>query len=85
MPVNPQGALPPFVTPSNISGTVNSAGIIRGLSDSPIRGLTFENCHLAAQRGLMLVNVTNVDFSGLHLEVKTGEALIPRTTAGKQE
>jgi polygalacturonase len=69
----------------NISGTVNSAGIIRGLRDSPIQGLTFENCNLIAQRGLTLENVTNVDSSGLHIQVAAGEPLIQRTTGGGQQ
>ena len=64
----------------NVSGTVNSAGIIHGLRDSPIQGLTFENCNLAAQRGLTVENATNVDFSGLHLQVASGEAITTRTT-----
>lgn len=69
----------------NVFGTVNSAGIIRSLRDSPIRGLTFENCHLTARRGLRAENVTNVDYSGLHLEVKEGEPVITRTTADGRE
>jgi polygalacturonase len=69
----------------NISGTVNSAGIIHGLRDSPIQGLTFENCNLTAQRGLTLENVTNVDSSGLHIQVAAGEPLIQRTTGGGQQ
>jgi polygalacturonase len=69
----------------DISGAVNSAGIIHGLRDSPIRDLTFENCHLTAQRGLTVENATNLDYSGLHLEVKSGKAVITQTTAGRQE
>jgi polygalacturonase len=69
----------------NISGTVDSAGLIHGLQGSPIRDVTFENCRLAAQRGLMVDNVTNMDYSGLHLEVKSGEAIFPRTPGGERE
>jgi polygalacturonase len=69
----------------DISGAVNSAGIIHGLRDSPIRDLTFENCHLTAQRGLTVENATNLDYSGLHLEVKSGKAVITQTTAGRRE
>jgi polygalacturonase len=68
----------------NISGTVNSVGVIHGLPGSPIQGLLFENCNLTAQRGLLLENVTNVDSSGLHLQVATGEAVTTRTTGGGQ-
>jgi hypothetical protein len=69
----------------NISGTVNSAGVIHGLPGSPIKGLLFENCNLTAQRGLMLENVTNIDSAGLHLQVQSGEPITIRTTgAGRQ-
>jgi polygalacturonase len=69
----------------NISGTVNSAGAIHGLPGSPIRGLTFENCNLTAQRGLMLENVTNIDSAGLHLKVPSGEPITIRTTGGGRQ
>jgi polygalacturonase len=62
----------------NVSGTVNSAGVIHGLRDSPIQGLTFENCHLTAQRGLTVEYATNVDYSGLHIEAASGQAIITR-------
>ena len=64
----------------NVSGTVNSAGVIHGLKDSLIQGLTFENCNLTAQRGLTVENATNVDFSGLHIKVASGEPITTRTT-----
>jgi hypothetical protein len=62
----------------NVSGTVNSAGVIHGLRDSPIQGLTFENCQLSAQRGLTVEYATNVDYSGLHIQAATGQAIILR-------
>ena len=31
-----------------------------------------------AERGLTVENATNVDYSGLHLEVATGQAIITR-------
>jgi polygalacturonase len=68
----------------NISGTVNTAGVIHGLRDSPIQGLTFENCQLMAQRGLTLEYVTNIDSSGLHLKVESGEPVIIRSGGGEQ-
>ena len=69
----------------NVSGTVNSGGVIHGLKDSPIQGLVFEDCHLIAERGLTVEYATNVDYSGLHLEVKTGEPIITRTNAGGRQ
>jgi len=69
----------------NISGTVNSAGLIHGLRDSPIQGLTFENCQLKAQRGLTLEYVTNIDSAGLHLQVESGDPVIIRPGGGGQQ
>jgi hypothetical protein len=69
----------------NISGTVNSAGVIHGLRDSPIQGLTFENCQLKAQRGLTLEYVTNIDSAGLHLQVESGDPVIIRSGRGGQQ
>jgi polygalacturonase len=66
----------------NVSGTVSTAGSIHGLKDSPILGLTFENCNLTAQRGLTMENVTNVDTSGLHIEVPSGEPFTIRSAGG---
>ena len=62
----------------NITGTANSGGIIHGLKDSPIEDVTFENCKITAQKGLVIENARNVQISGLSLEVKEGEAVIKR-------
>jgi exo-poly-alpha-galacturonosidase len=60
----------------NISGNARSAGIMHGLPDSPIRDVKFENCKISAEKGLDVLNVKNVDFSGLDLTVKEGKAII---------
>ncbi len=65
----------------NITGTVNSVGVIRGMKDSPITGVKFENCRLKAQRGLVLENTRDVDTAGLKLEVETGEPVLRRDAA----
>jgi polygalacturonase len=62
----------------NVSGTVNSVGMISGLQDSPIQNLAFENCQLSAQTGLSVRFATNVDYSGLHIDVKSGQAVNTR-------
>jgi len=62
----------------NLHGTVDSAGGISGLPDSPILGVKFENCHLTAQRGLVLSNTRDVDTAGLKIEVQTGEPIVQR-------
>jgi polygalacturonase len=59
----------------NVSGDVDSVGIIHGLADSPIRDIHFENCRITAQKGFRLDHARNVDLAGLTLEVKNGEAI----------
>jgi exo-poly-alpha-galacturonosidase len=65
----------------NISGQVGSLGVVRGLPDSPIRGVRFENCRVKARQGLILENVEDVDLSGLRAEVAEGAAIIRKTAA----
>jgi len=62
----------------NVSGTADSVGDMRGLKDSPIENVTFENCRVKAQKGFVLENVKGVDLSGLDIEVEQGEAIIRR-------
>jgi exo-poly-alpha-galacturonosidase len=62
----------------NVSGTTQNVGDMHGLEDSPIRNVTFENCHIKAQRGFTLENVEELDLSGLTIEVKQGEPIIRR-------
>ena len=57
----------------NVSGDVDSVGIIHGLADSPIRDIYFENCRITAQKGFRLDHARNVDMAGLTLDVKNGE------------
>jgi len=59
----------------NVSGDVNSVGIIHGLAGSPIRDIVFQNCDITAQKGFRLDHARNVDMTGLHLTVKDGEAI----------
>jgi polygalacturonase len=65
----------------NVTGTTSSAGIIHGLKDSPIQGVTFENCDITAQRGLRIENAVDVDTSGLKIKVSQGEPIILRPPA----
>jgi hypothetical protein len=62
----------------NVSGTVNSLGDIHGLEGSPILGITFKNCKITAQKGLLIEHARNVDLSGLWSDVKEGEAVIKK-------
>ena len=59
----------------NVSGDVQSVGVIHGLADSPIRDIHFENCRIAAQKGFRLEHARNVDLAGLKLDVKDGDAI----------
>lgn len=80
--------IPPLKAPSNplplvrnvkiinVSGNVESAGVIHGLENSPVENVIFENCNIRAKKGLLLENVTNLDLSGLKIWVETGEPVI---------
>jgi len=75
-PIAPPAKVLPVVrniTIQNITGTVNSVGMMHGLADSPIENVKFENCKLTAQKGFVIENARKVDLSGLTLEVKEGE------------
>jgi len=76
-PVPPANPLPSFrnVKIINVSGDAQTAGVINGLADSPIQGVTFQNCHIAANTGLRITHARDIDLSGLTLDVKQGEAI----------
>jgi polygalacturonase len=59
----------------NVTGDVTSVGAIHGLPDSPIQGVTFENCKITAQRGFHLEHARAVDLKGLAIVVKQGDAV----------
>jgi hypothetical protein len=59
----------------NVSGDVQSVGIIHGLPGAPIEGIVFVNCHIKAQRGFKLDHARDVNLSGLTLDVAQGEAV----------
>jgi polygalacturonase len=56
----------------NVSGDVQSVGVIHGLAGSPIRGITFKNTDITAQTGLKLDHVRDLEMKGLSLDVKQG-------------
>jgi exo-poly-alpha-galacturonosidase len=56
----------------NVTGDVQSVGVIHGLADSPIRDIHFVNCKISAQKGFRLEHARNVDMAGLELDVKDG-------------
>lgn len=62
----------------NITGTAESAGLIRGYPTSPFAAPKFKDLSLTTRRGLVLENVSGSDLSGLHLNVADGPAVIRR-------
>jgi polygalacturonase len=75
-PIAPPAKVLPVVrniTIKNITGTVNSVGMMHGLADSPIKNVKFKHCKITAQKGFVIENARKVDLSGLTLEVKEGE------------
>jgi polygalacturonase len=73
-PPPPANPLPSFrnVRIINVSGDAQTAGTINGLPDSPIQGVTFQNCHITANTGLHITHARDIDLSGLTLDVKDG-------------
>jgi polygalacturonase len=59
----------------NIHGTSNAVGKIHGLTDDFVDGVTFENCDITAQRGLVIDHARNIDTVGLKLHVAEGEPI----------
>jgi polygalacturonase len=59
----------------NVTGDVQTVGVIHGLAGSPIQGVSFEDCKITATRGFRLEHARNVDLKGLTMDVKQGDAL----------
>src|ERR1017187_5527974 len=59
----------------NVSGDVESVGIMHGLAGSPIDGVSFEDCKITADKGFRLDHARNVELKGLTLDVKQGDAI----------
>jgi exo-poly-alpha-galacturonosidase len=77
-PIAPPAAVLPVVRNVkiiNVSGDVESVGIIHGLLGSPIQGVTFKDCKIVATKGFKLDHARNVDLTGLSLDVKEGNAI----------
>jgi polygalacturonase len=53
-----------------------SAGLIVGLPESPIRGLTLSNVHLKTATGLLVKNAEDVELKNVKIDVQKGEPLI---------
>jgi polygalacturonase len=80
-PIAPPAKVLPIVrnvTIRNVTGTVQSVGMMHGLTGSPILNVKFEKCAITAGRGFVIENARKVDLSGLKITVKSGDAITRR-------
>ena len=80
-PIAPPAKVLPIVrnvTIRNVTGTVQSVGIMHGLAGSPILNVKFQNCAITAAKGFVMENARHVDLSGLKIEVKSGDPITKR-------
>jgi hypothetical protein len=68
----------------NFTGTSRAVGTVIGYASQPIRDVKFVNCQIAADRGLRMLDATNVDTSGLNAKVQQGPAIITGPEAASQ-
>jgi len=66
----------------NVSGTANAVGNMSGLEGSPIQGVQFQSCNIAAEKGFTIRYAHNVDLSGLVITGVKGEAVIRTNVKG---
>jgi len=65
----------------NLSGEgPEGAGLIVGLPESPIRGMTLSNVHLKAATGLLIKNAEDVELKNVKIDVQRGEPVILENT-----
>ena len=58
--------------------SAGSAGVLLGLADSPLTGVTFQNVSIAAQRGLTVDHTRDVSFDELKVLAAEGPSVIRR-------
>lgn len=76
-PVNDRTPQNQDITIRNVTVTdCRNAGVIRGLPEAPIDGLTFSNVNISAQKGMILYHVKNVRFENSNIKVQQGKPLI---------
>jgi len=64
----------------NLSGDCpESAGLIVGLPESPVRGVTMTNVHLRTRTGLFVKNTEKMELKDVHFDVRGGEPIITET------
>ncbi len=79
-PSQPVGPLTPFYSDIRIEHLTGdcpaSAGLVVGLPESLVRGLTLSNIHLQTQTGLLVRNAADVTMKDVEIEVRSGPPLI---------
>jgi polygalacturonase len=76
-PTNNRTPLNENIVIRNLTATdCPNAGIIRGLPEAPIDGLTFSNVNISAQKGMLIYHARNVRFEGSKISTEKGKLLI---------
>jgi polygalacturonase len=76
-PITPLTPTFAAITISNLTSTGSpTAGIIWGLPETPITGITFTNVHISAAKGMTVVHARAIRFSDSDITVGNGEKLI---------
>jgi polygalacturonase len=76
-PVTPHTPVYHGIRIENLTGnSPEGAGLIVGLPESPVRGVTLSNVHLKAVTGLLVKNAEDVNLSNVKIDVEQGEPVI---------
>jgi hypothetical protein len=76
LPVTDRTPFNKNITIRNVTATdCPNAGIIRGLPEAPIDGLTFSNVNISAKTGMIIYHARNVRFSNSKITAENGDAL----------
>jgi polygalacturonase len=76
-PVNNRTPLNRNIVIRNVTVTdCSNAGVIRGLPEAPIDGLTFSNVNISAETGMIIYHARNVRFEDSKITVTKGKPLI---------
>jgi len=69
---------------SAISGDAEKAGVLFGLEESPLEGITLSDIALSTKKGLTIKNAKNVDLRGVRIDAETGPAISAERTENLQ-
>jgi len=68
----------------NFNGTARAVGTLIGYPTQPVRDVKFVNCQITAERGLRMLDATDIDTSGISAKVQQGPAIITGPAAASQ-